>query len=154
MSTRCQIGFYKSKEKKLQDFEVLIYRHSDGYPGKVDKDGKEIDYGVLADILPFLKWWKKARGLSDLEYVSARLLQYLCNKYDKQSKKICREIKSTYDGNEQFTGILGHGICKEFHWDIEYFYKIYPDAIEIYEARIKGDKFNPEEFKRKKTIEI
>lgn len=47
MSTRCQIGFYEAEEKDLDNFEALIYRHSDGYP--------DTEHGVLAAIVPFLQ---------------------------------------------------------------------------------------------------
>ena len=36
-----------------------------------------------------------------------------------------------------FAGILGHGICKGFHSDIEYLYSIYPDKIDVYEISSK-----------------
>ena len=146
MSTRCQIGFYESKEKPLKEFEVLIYRHSDGYPGTIQ--GRE--YGVLTDIVPFLRWWTKARGMSDLEYVSARLLQYLCNKYDGAYKKNYEKVSQQKEG---FTGILGHGICKTFHWDIAYFYRIYPNVLEVYKANI-CEKFKDSDFKLLKTIPL
>lgn len=60
MSTRCQIGFYEKEEMDLNKFELLIYRHSDGYPE-----------GVLPELLPVLKDFDKNRGLDDLEYASA-----------------------------------------------------------------------------------
>ncbi len=123
MSTRCQIGFYKNGEKELTDWEALIYRHSDGYPE-----------GVLPDIIPFLLWFKEDRGISDLEYCSARLLQYLCNEYDGHEKEMEKKFPSMRrrHKDENFTGTLGHGICKQFHGDIDYFYYIYPNAIKVY----------------------
>ncbi len=33
-----------------------------------------------------------------------------------------------------YTGTLGHGICKNFHGDIEYFYAIYPNSVDVYET--------------------
>lgn len=112
MSTRSQIGFYKERNSKLKSWEALIYRHSDGYPE-----------GVLPDIIPFLRWWKGSRGISDLEYCSARLLQYLCNQYD-----------GTDIVNKDYTGTLGHGICNQFHGDIEYFYFVYPNGVKVYDV--------------------
>ena len=82
MSTRCQIGVYENKDKSLKEFDVLLYRHSDGYPGKADNS----EGGVLPEIIPFLKWWKSQRGISDTEYAGARLLQWLCNNYDGISR--------------------------------------------------------------------
>jgi len=151
MSTRCQIGFYNKKSDKLKNFQALIYKHSDGYPGT--EDGKE--YGVLTDIIPFLKWWSKGRGLEDTEYAPARLLQYLANKSDKNSLEFAKEIKSaSSDINEEFTGIYGYGICKNFHGDIEFFYKIYPNELEVYDVSDQWDKFNKSGFKLLKTIKI
>ena len=146
MSTRCQIGFYEKDEKDLSKWEVLLYRHSDGYPG--EEDGSK--YGVLADIVPFLKWWSSNRGIADLEYCSARLLQYLCNKYDEEMSE--SEIKNqnvVVSERIRFTGILGHGICKAFHGDIEYFYAIYPDRLEVYKVP-----YDENSWKKIKTIRL
>lgn len=120
MSTRCQIGVYNKKEDKFEDFQALIYRHADGYPSE-----------VLPEIEKFLKDWKERRGIEDAEYCGARLLQYLCNNKDL------------------FTGTLGYGICNNFHEDIEYFYKIYPDAIEVYKCEFDS---KPESWKLIETI--
>ena len=145
MSTRCQIAFYDDEdEKDLSKFNALIYRHSDGYP--------EGENGVLHDILPFLKWFKKERGLEDMEYTSARLLQWLCNVYDKETKDYEEE-----KGEAGYTGILGHGISKDFHWDIAYLYAIYCDRIDIYEiggVDMKNEKGINELSKKIKTIKI
>ena len=45
MSTRCQIGFYEDEQDMLTGFKVLLYRHSDGYPGTIN--GKK--YSHLID---------------------------------------------------------------------------------------------------------
>ncbi len=154
MSTRCQIGFYTEKptKKTIKEPEALIYRHSDGYP--------DTENGVLECILPFLKWWKTARGISDTEYISARLLQYMANKYDQQTIEIEKEFK-TEKSEVNLTGTLGHGISKHFHYDIEYYYAIYPDMLEVYDVKHKClDKKNHKYdwdnpiFKLIKTIEI
>lgn len=148
MSTRCQIGFYSKKEQKIDDFEALIYRHSDGYPGK--PDGTE--YGVLEDIMPFLNWFAGARGISGVEYVSARLLQYLCNQYDGDKEAQIKEYSHTASQvSLEFTGSLGHGICNDFHGDIEYFYKIYPNAVEVYETEWDS---KPKDWKLIETHQI
>jgi hypothetical protein len=137
MSTRSQIGFYENKNDKIEDFQALIYRHSDGYMGTVN--GKK--YGVLCEIVPFLKWFNKTRGY-DFEYCSARLLQYLCNLHDNMSKDF------KYNGiSDKFTGILGYGICNQFHFDIEFFYKVYPYGLDVFSGY-----GNPKNFKFIKTI--
>jgi len=132
MSTRCQIGIYESKATPLKKWDVLLYRHSDGYP--------DSECGVVEILKKFLTYWKKERGLDDLEYCGARLLQYMCNEYDKEGA----------DGTEGLTGILGYGISNALHGDIEYFYRIYPDAFEVYEA--SGDDIN--KFKLLQTVSI
>lgn len=115
MSTRCQIGFYRDGESKLSDFDVLIYRHSDGYPN---------DGGVVGDVLPFLRWWANHRGMNNIEYCAARLLQFLCNRYDGID----------FEETKKEQGTLGYGISKDFHGDIEWFYAVRPDKLEIYEV--------------------
>jgi len=139
MSTRCQIGIYDSKEKKLKDFKVLLYRHSDGYPE-----------GVLPDIEPFLKWWKDQRGLDDSEYVGARLLQFMCNQNDGHGNG----LEKIMGKNTDYTGIYGYGICKGFHSDIEYFYRIYPNKLEVYEVPFMMENFDITKSKLIKTIEL
>lgn len=132
MSTRCQIGFYESPESPLEKPEALLYRHSDGYPS-----------AVLPDIMPFLEWWSKGRGISDLEYCSARLLQYLCNQYDGHSLEFNSEMRNKMlfghdtskedEDTKRFTGIYGHGICNSFHGDIEYYYAITEQGVVVFE---------------------
>ncbi len=123
MSTRCQIGFYEPESKSLTDFEALIYRHCDGYPGKAD--GSET--GVLADIVPVLRDFDADRGLDDVEYSSAWLVAKL-----KDTK----------------TNI---GICRAFHGDIEFFYAVYPDRIEVYETPFDS---KPEQWKLIETVNL
>ena len=146
MSTRCQIGFYDNpKQKNLRKFTALVYRHSDGYPGK--EDGS--DYGVLTDIVPFLKWFNKERGLSDTEYAAARCLQHLCNTYDTQVTKDSKQFFGT--PNTDDAGLLGHGICRGFHGDIEYFYAVYPDRLEVYDTPFDAE---PDKWKLIETIKL
>jgi hypothetical protein len=157
MSTRAQIGFYNSESDKRESFQALIYRHSDGYPGSEKPEDK--DYGVLTDIVPFLEWFRDERGLTDLEYVSARLLQYLCNLYDKSSIDYAIATKTRQvNHSPEFTGTLGHGICKEFHGDIAYFYKISPESLQVYhiETKFSADfsKVLSEKFVLIKTIDL
>lgn len=146
MSTRCQIGFYRSKEAPIGKWEALLYRHSDGYPD-----------GVLPEIEPFLRWWEVQRGMSDIEYCSARLLQYLCNEYDGASRQIAKEITGKavdiLGKNTDYTGILCYGICKGFHGDIEYFYKIYPYGIDVYKVPfLRNFKVDPTRWSLDKEI--
>ena len=137
MPTRCQIGFYETEEKDLNNFEALLYRHSDGY-----------QEDVLPEIIPFLKQFNKNRGCSDLEYCSARLLQHMCNKHDEALK----EFKTS---THQYTG---YGICGAFHGDIEFFYAVHPNRVDVYKVTWTSDprfRLKPrEEWKLLKTIDI
>jgi len=144
MSTRCQIAFYEADEKDLNKFESLIYRHCDGYPK-----------GVLPDITPFLNWFLKVRGW-DPEYIAARLLQYLCDNSDKNSERVYAEMRME-NPEKGFTGLTGHGICRGFHSDIEYFYAIYPDKIKVFETDFDFGEENKDindRVKRIKTVKI
>lgn len=76
--------------------------------------------GVLPDIFPILKHFNENRGLRDIEYASAWLV---------------RELKG---------GLLNVGICKAFHWDIEFFYAIYPNGeIKVYDTEFNFDNEKP-----------
>lgn len=116
MSTRCNIAFYENEEKGFEEFEALIYKHSDGYPD-----------GVLPFLVPFVQKFLSVRGF-DVEYLSARALQHFANETDKGLEEYRRE-----QGDEVETfEVLGFGICKDFHGDIEYLYCVYPDKIKVY----------------------
>jgi len=65
--------------------------------------------GVLPDIVPILKDFNKNRGLDDTEYASAWLVAKLKDDY------------------------LNIGVSNQFHGDIEYYYAVYPNRIEVYE---------------------
>ena len=128
MSTRCQIGFYESGEEDLSKFEALIYRHCDGYPGKLNEyKGGKVEYGVLSDIMPILRDFNKNRGLGDVEYASAWLVAKLKGEY---------------------TNI---GICRVFHADIEYFYAVYPDKVDVYETPFDA---GCERWRKIRTVKI
>jgi len=145
MSTRCQLGVYKSQDTPLEEWEVLLYRHSDGYPGK--EDGSEV--GVLPDIIPFLKRFDKERGIGDLEYCGAWLMHHLIEGHIRDLKKFLKERPELHGKNKGGKDFLGHGICKDFHVDIEYFYKIYPSGVDVFEV---GYEKPPSEWKRIKRI--
>ena len=118
MSTRCQIGFYEPDAKSLDDFEVLIYRHSNGYP--------DTEQGVLADIVPTLEQFDKNRGLDDIECSAAWLV----------TKLTVAQIDKYLDSQCPRLSFLEIGICKDFHPDIEFYYAIYPDRIDVYSVNL------------------
>lgn len=112
MSTRCQLGFYESTEQAMDKPTALIYRHCDGYP-----DGKS---GVLAALLPWAEDFQVRRGLSDAEYASARALVALMRQHDA------------------LDGVTSYGICGNhgLHGDIDYFYRVDPSGITVFETPI------------------
>lgn len=100
--------------------------------------------GVLPDIIPFLKKFPRP---DDTEYRAARLLQYLCNAFDVEMSKIERELNHS----GPYVGVLGYGICRDFHGDHEYYYAIYPDRIDVYEC---GYDAPPEKWKKINTVSL
>lgn len=125
MSTRCQIGIYENAEQSISNPNALLYKHCDGYP-----DG---DNGMVALLMPFLKAFKAGRGISDTEYLPARLIQYLCNTSDAdmRASSLNRDITDIYV-------FLSYGVCQphDFHGDIEFFYRIHsgPDELRVYKC--------------------
>src|SRR5262249_4605003 len=111
MSTRCQIGFYETPTQALDQPSALLYRHSDGYP-----DGT---HGVLAALLPWAEDFAARRGLADTEYATARALVALIRQQGLLDE------------------VLSYGVCGDLalHGDIEYFYRVDPAAITVYDAR-------------------
>jgi len=135
MSTRCQITFYPEEPKSLNNFVTNVYIHSDGYPE-----------GIIPRIKPFLENWKKTRGIKDISYCAARLLQHLCNDFDK-------------DLDDSKTGKiykqLGFGIMNDFQGDIEYLYAIYPNKIIVYDIDFAAEETDiNDRAHRIDTIEI
>ena len=84
----------------------------------------ESEHGVVATIKPILDDFQAKRGLDDLEYAAAWLVA---------------KLKTDY---------LNIGISNGFHGDIEYYYAIRPEAMEVYEVNSE----NPEEWKLLQTI--
>lgn len=66
--------------------------------------------GVIATVKPILDDFNKNRGLDDLEYAPAWLVA---------------KLKTDY---------LNIGISSGFHGDIEYFYAVYPDRLDVYKT--------------------
>jgi hypothetical protein len=115
MSTRCQCGFISpdyiegKKGKNNKKYERLLYFHSDGYPK-----------GILPYLIPFLIIFNKKRGLKDISYASAWLMHHMIKARD-----------CDYNTLEE-CDFLSHGIDDDLHGDIEYFYEIYPDRLNVY----------------------
>lgn len=81
MSTRCQIGFYRSADvfprnaekwdPYIQSPETLLYVHQDGHPEQ-----------VMEEIIEFLRRWNPKQSVLlgqkiDIEYLSARFLTFI-----------------------------------------------------------------------------
>jgi len=109
MSTRCNVGIYKKIDQRLKKPSVLLYKHSDGYPERMEP--------LLVD---FCNKFDKTRGLDDTEYCAAQCLYHMMQK----------------DGRN---GVDGFGICGNLiqHVDISFYYAIYPDRLEIYDNKYK-----------------
>ena len=130
MGTRCQIQFSfeeKHEGKTYKDGEVLIYRHSDGYP-----DG---DSGVIETLKRFFKW--NSRN-SDLEYMTANYILFEKLEMIQQMNYFAKESPSEFRKEVSIDDILNpnqnqdeywhrsYGICQpnDIHGDIAYFYNV------------------------------
>ena len=112
MSTRCNIGVYEEEDQKLEKPNIILYKHSDGYPE-----------GTLPLLKKFMENPKNNRNRYDSEYESAWLIHTLINQQIEDS------IEYGYNLPH-----VGYGICEDIHGDIEYYYAVYPDRIEVYKA--------------------
>ncbi len=126
MSTRTNIHFNHGKTVCAN-----IYRHSDGYPGKV-VDGREAEYGVLPDLLKF--FGELLENVPDgrfghAEYLAAKFLvwqakEYAVNHaYDAKSGEWTETPKHHLD-------FLSVGVCMEDHGDIEFVYELDCDDLD------------------------
>jgi len=131
------IGLYENEEQAIETPDVLLYRHCDGYPGHpIDKD----EYGILTDIVPFLRAFNSRRGLDDTMYLGAWLMWWLINGHvERLEEKDC----------------LGHGICKpgRFHGDIEWYYRINGVECTIEVFRTPFDS-TPKSWSRVETFNV
>ena len=151
MSTRCQIGILKEGTKDYKKPEILIYRHSDGYP--------EDESGVKATMQEFFPRFLAARGGDDTEYMGAQLLAHMIGASQNWASTLPEQSRETWH-------FLGYGICGDhiFHGDIEFYYSISPIVaendkekhfgrstrvkVEVYEVTRDWEKKNPKsEFK-------
>jgi hypothetical protein len=158
MSTRCQIGFYEQSNDNFLKPDCLLYRHSDGYAGTVD--GKE--YGVLPDLVPFLKLFHKRRGLEDTEYAASWTLHHLIDLHITRHKEYAEHYSKTPIGNidSEFLpndgrNCIGYGISNGFHGDIEYYYAIQGNVLKVYKVKMNFDRpYNIDDFTLLETITI
>ncbi len=103
MGTRMQIGFYENATDTVGAAEVLVYQHYDGDPGS-----------TLPQLLPFLREFEAARGISDIEYAAAQTVAHL--------------IELNRGPSSRF---LGYGIGRTLHTDLDFFYRVNCDTAEL-----------------------
>lgn len=150
MSTRSHITFHESKptvNNLEKTARVILYRHSDGYPGTAD--GKE--YGVLSELVPFLTDFQAKRGLDDWQYASARCMQALTNESDRSMA----EVLKSHEDQKASWQYTGYGISDQFHADIEFVYAVHATGLVVFEVIWGSWKANtPNTYKIIKEITI
>lgn len=133
MSTRAHIAFFEKEPEAEQVTkpEVLIYKHSDGYPE-----------GTLPQLTEFCKLFNEHRGLRDNEYATARCVQFMTNYDDKEMAEWYKSNPKL--GNTDTFSFLGYGVGTGFHGDIEYYYVVTPEEIKVYEVGYNYDEEDEE----------
>lgn len=115
MSTRAQIKF------KDSEFNIHIYKHSDGYP-----EGK---HGVLAILAPFVEKFFENRGNDECYFLAQFIRHTAVAEYQKElTDKPLVSLRGSPYGT---SGFLGWGLDCVKHGDTEYLYEIGPKG-EIY----------------------
>ena len=126
------VEFVKKYAKKSKANLPSLYKHWDGYQS-----------GTLPDLLPFLYYFKKDRGLSDCSYLIAQLACYLNSQADKQ----CSELEK-----RSFTGF---GITNELFGGIEYIYIIDCASSQLYVLEEKWvEETNETYWREEKVIDL
>jgi hypothetical protein len=117
MGTRCNIHF--------NDGETVcanIYRHYDGYPGKV-VDGKEVEGGVLPDLLTFFtELLENVRDhrFTDPTYLAAKFLVWQA----KQNARVYNVETGEYADAPHYLEFLSVGITLHDAGDGEFIYEL------------------------------
>jgi hypothetical protein len=156
MSTRTNIHFNHGKTLCAN-----IYRHSDGYPGKV-VNGEAVEGGVLADLLAFFRLLKAEvpdARFGHAEYLAAKFLVHQAKEYAKYSR-IYKPAKGPVDeegyGPEHPLQFLSVSPCIRDHGDIEYVYEVDCDKFDDeglpvvrWKAAYKGARFKTVKLGRK-----
>lgn len=128
MGTRTNIHFNYGTE-----IASNIYRHYDGYPGKVE-DGEEVEYGVLPDLLRFFRDVKEhaveyGPRFGDPTYLAAKFVVW-------QAKENTRRLERNFDTGkreERFThhlDFLSLGVCVEDLGNIAFIYEVDCDDLD------------------------
>lgn len=130
MATRCNIHFDHGRS-----VHANIYRHSDGYPGKVE-NGEPVEYGVLQDLLEFFRLLKAEvpdARFGQAEYLAAKFLVWQSQQLT-QYGRVYKPAKGPVDekgyGPEHPLQFLGVSPCLRDHGDIEYIYEVNCDKLD------------------------
>lgn len=121
MSTRCNIHFNHGDSVRAN-----IYRHSDGYPGKIIR-GEMKEYGVLSDLLEFFREVKANVGDTRFgcpQYLSAKFLVWQAKQNAKTYKGINPETKELEFEDNHYLDFLSVAPAMQDHGDIEYVYEV------------------------------
>lgn len=119
MSTRCQVW--------VKGSDVVVYRHSDGYPDS-----------VLDVLLPICKKFAEFRR-DDPDYLSAHIVAAFIAKHKAWVNKVIRGQKKEGKTEKdlaalRYEAILGHGVEAyngKFHGDVEWVYVVNADHVEV-----------------------
>jgi len=120
MGTRTNIHFNHGK-----DICSNIYRHWDGYPGKVE-NGEELEYGMLSDLLTFFREVKSNvpdNRFGCAEYLAAKFLVWQA-KQNTVSTELNFETGEREEKINHYLDFLSVSPCLQDHGDIEYLYEV------------------------------
>ena len=124
MSTRSQI--------KVRGSEIMIYKHSDGYPE-----------GVLPTLTETMKRFIKERG-HEPDYALAQIMRAFARRDEENRKEWLEEIKNNPEDYPEYMlesyqkqRMTGWGLDTIRHGDIEYMYH-----VDLIEGEIKVEHIN------------
>ncbi len=123
MSVRGQIGFYSNNEMCLENYNILLYIHRNSTP----------EY-VIPIIGSVLENKSKYRNYINYEYLSAWILYEFMSKRVKLNLEKDKYIVGIENDGIPAKDFLGFGISDRIHVDIEYFYCIFPNRIDIFKT--------------------
>lgn len=122
MSTRSQI--------KVKGSEVMIYKHSDGYPE-----------GVIPVLKPILERFVAERG-NEPDYALAQIMRAFARHDEEYRKKRLEEAEDEIVKNMyKQPRMTGWGLDTVRHGDIEYLYKVDLEERVIYVLDVWNKKY-------------
>lgn len=133
MTTRAMIMITENKnmqdiEEEIEDTDIFLYVHADGYPEALGEEIKE-----------FLTYEGAKNLMGDKEYMYAWLLKKIMDDYVKSMIDFDKE-NSLYGLDEDnplptMKNFNGYGISSEMHGDISYLYVIdmASECLHVYE---------------------